>query len=246
MLPKIDVPIFELILPLTKQTIRFRPFLVKEEKILLMAMESNENDSVILAVKQILNNCCIDDIDIDSLPVADMEFLFLNLRARSVGEIVELPYRCNNKITNEKGEERECGNIVKLEVNVLEINPEIPKEHTNKIELNDKMGILMKYPSFKMVEESEKSKDVTEVEKVMNILISCIESIYTEKDIFYAKDVPKKELIDFVENLTREQFMKIQGFFDTIPKIKKDMHFECEKCGYNEDITIEGLQNFFV
>ena len=223
MLPKIDVPIFELILPLTKKEVRFRPFLVKEEKILLMAMESNENDSVILAVKQILNNCCIDEVDVDSLPVADMEFLFLNLRARSVGEVVELPYKCNNKI-----------------------NPEVDSNHTNKIELTDKMGLLMKYPSFKMVEESEKTKDITEVEKVMNILIACIDSIYTEEEIFYAKDVSKKELVDFVENLTREQFMKIQGFFDTIPKIKKDIHFECKKCGYHEDITIEGLQNFFV
>lgn len=246
MLPKIDVPIFELTLPLTKKQVRFRPFLVKEEKILLMAMESNENDAVILAVKQILNNCCIDEIDIDSLPVADMEFLFLNLRARSVGEIVELPYKCNNKITNDKGEEKECGNIVNLEVNVLEINPQTDSTHTNKIELTEKMGIIMKYPSFKMVEESEKTKDVTEVEKVMNILIACIDSIYTEEEMFYAKDVSKKELVDFVENLTREQFMKIQGFFDTIPKIKKDIHFECGKCGYHEDITIEGLQNFFV
>jgi len=246
MLPKIDVPIFELTLPLTKQEVRFRPFLVKEEKILLMAMESNENDSIILAVKQILNNCCIDDIDIDSLPVADMELLFLNLRARSVGEVVELPYQCNNKLTNENGDEKECGNLVKLEVNILEINPEVSKDHTNKIELSENMGMLMKYPSFKIVEESEKTKDLTEIEKVMNILIACIDAIYTEEEIFYAKDVPQKELIDFVENLTREQFMKVQSFFDTIPKIKKDIHFECNKCGYTEDITIEGLQNFFV
>jgi hypothetical protein len=246
MLPKIDVPIYELTLPLTKKTVRFRPFLVKEEKILLMAMESNENDTVILAVKQILNNCCIDEIDINSLPVADMEFLFLNLRARSVGEVVELPYKCNHKITNDKDEEKECGNIVTLEVNVLEINPEIDPSHTNSIELADKMGIIMKYPSFKMVEDSEKSKDVTEVEKVMNILIACIDSIYTEEEIFYAKDVSKNELVDFVESLTRDQFLKIQGFFDTIPKIKKDIHFECGKCGYQEDITIEGLQSFFV
>jgi hypothetical protein len=115
MLPKIDVPIYELTLPLTNKLIRFRPFLVKEEKILLMAMESDENDSILLAVKQIITNCCLDEISVDDLPITDIEFLFLNLRARSVNEIVELPYKCNNKVTV-NGEEKECGSIVNLEM----------------------------------------------------------------------------------------------------------------------------------
>ena len=244
MLPKIDVPIYELTLPLTKKLIRFRPFLVREEKILLMAMESEDADSVLLAVKQILTNCCLDDIDIEELPITDIEFLFLNLRARSVNEIVELPYRCNNKIGPE-GEEKECGNIVKLEMNLLDIHPEVHEKKIDKIELTQNMGILIKYPSFKMVEEAQKQEG-SEVDKLMNILVACIDGVYTEETIFYSKDVPKKELLDFIEGLTREQFSKIQEFFETMPKIKKSVDFNCAKCGYHEKITIEGLQSFFV
>ena len=244
MLPKIDVPIYELTLPLTNKAIRFRPFLVREEKILLMAMESEEADSVLLAIKQILTNCCLDDLDVDDLPITDIEYLFLNLRARSVNEVVELPYRCNNKIDVD-GEKKECGNIVTLEMNLLDIRPETHEKKIDKIELSEKMGILIKYPSFKMVEEAQKQEG-SEVDKLMNILVACVDGVYTEETIFYSKDVPKKELFEFIEGLTREQFSKIQEFFETMPKIKKDVEFSCAKCGYNETITIEGLQNFFV
>ena len=251
MLPKIDVPIYELQLPLTRKNIRFRPFLVKEEKILLMAMEANDADSVIVAVKQILNNCCLDDINIDELPITDIEFMFLNLRARSVSEIVELPYRCNNKIDGMPDEtgvptsQKECGNIVNLEVNLLDIHPETHEKKIDRIEFSETMGLLIKYPSFKMVEQAQKQEG-SEVDKLMNILIACIEGVYTEETIFYSKDVPQKEMMDFIENLTREQFNKIQEFFDTMPKIKKEVDFNCAKCGYHEKITIEGLQSFFV
>lgn len=244
MLPKIDVPIYELTLPLTNRLIHFRPFLVREEKILLMAMESNEADSILLAIKQILTNCCLDDLNVDELPITDIEYLFLNLRARSVNEVVELPYRCNNKI-EVNGEENECGNIVKLEMNLLEIQPEVHEKKIDKIELSKNMGILIKYPSFKMVEEAQKQEG-SEVDKLMNVLIACIDGVYTEENIFYSKDVPKKELLEFIEGLTREQFTKVQEFFETMPKIKKDVEFNCAKCGYHETITIEGLQNFFV
>ncbi len=244
MLPKIDVPIYELTLPLTKKQIRFRPFLVKEEKILLMAMESEEADSILLAVKQILTNCCLEDLDVEELPITDIEYLFLNLRARSVNEVVELPYRCNNKVSKEDGE-KECGNIVTLEMNLLDIQPEIHEKKIDKIELSEKMGILIKYPSFKMVEEAQKQEGA-EVDKLMNILVACIDGVYTEETIFYSKDVPKKELLEFIESLTREQFSKVQEFFETMPKIKKDVDFKCSKCGYEEKITIEGLQSFFV
>lgn len=244
MLPKIDVPIYELTLPLTNKLIHFRPFLVREEKILLMAMESEDIDSILLAVKQILTNCCLDDLNVDELPVTDIEYLFLNLRARSVNEVVELPYRCNNKV-GEEDEQKECGNIVTLEMNLLEIRPELHEKKIDKIELTEKMGILIKYPSFKMVEEAQKQEG-SEIDKLMNILVACIDAVYTEETIFYSKDIPKKELLEFIEGLTREQFTKVQEFFETMPKIKKDVEFSCSKCGYHETITIEGLQNFFV
>ncbi len=170
----------------------------------------------------------------------------MNLRARSVGEIVDLQYKCNNKVKDEEsGEEKDCGNVVKLEVNVLDIKPEISETHTTKIALSPNMGIVMKYPSFKMVEDNVKVEG-GEIEKLMNILLNCIESVYTEDSIFYAKDIPKEELSDFVESLTRDQFAKVQEFFDTMPKIKKELDFACKKCGYHENIKVEGLQSFFV
>jgi hypothetical protein len=246
MLPKLDVPIYELDLPLSKKKVKFRPFLVKEEKILLMAMESETDESTLLAIKQIIGNCCLsDDIDIETLPITDLEYFFLNLRARSVNEIVELEYKCNNKVKDENEEEKDCGNIVKLEVNVLDIKPEVSENHSTKIALTPTMGVVMKYPSFKIVENNEKVEG-GEIEKLMNILVNCIESIYTEDSIFYAKDVTKQELSDFVESLTKEQFTKIQQFFESMPKIKKELDFTCKKCGYHENITIEGIQSFFV
>lgn len=245
MLPKIDVPIYDVFLPLLKRKVRFRPFLVKEEKILLMAMESDDDSAIVTAIKQIVENCCLDDIDIESLPVSDLEFFFLNLRARSINELIELSYKCNNKIGGQNNEPVECGNVVSLEVNVLEIQPEIPEDHTNKIELSEKMGLLMRYPSFRILEQNSKVTG-SEVDKLMDILLSCIDAVYTEESIFYTKDVSKEELVNFVENLTREQFTRVQNFFDTMPKIKKEVDFSCTKCGYNEKVNIEGLQNFFV
>jgi hypothetical protein len=243
MLPKIDVPVYTVDLPLSKRKVRYRPFLVKEEKILLMAMESEDEKTVTDSIKQIISNCCLDEIDVENMSVLDIEFFFLNLRARSVSEIVDLQYKCNNKIIDEKNEEKTCNNVVKLQVNLLEIKPEVNESHTNKIEFTKTMGMIMKYPNFKMVENIE---EVSEVEKIIKIISNCIDYIYDENNIYYRKDISEEELIDFIDSLTREQFQKIQNFFDTIPKIKKQLSFKCNKCGYNENMVIEGVQNFFV
>jgi hypothetical protein len=241
MLPKIDTPIYDLTLPLSKKKIRFRPFLVKEEKILLMAIESEDENSMLLAIEQIVNNCCLNkDFDVESLPLSDLEFLFLNLRARSVGEVVELQYKCNNR--PDKDSEEECGHLVKFDLNLLEVQPEIPKDHSQKIELTPTMGIVMKYPSMKLMEYLTG----TEIEKLMNLLIACIDYIYDEEQMYYAKDQTKQELTDFVESLNRIQFAELQKFFESLPKIKKELHFHCDKCNYDENIFVEGLQNFFV
>jgi hypothetical protein len=242
-LPKIDVPIYMIDLPLSKQTIRYRPFLVKEEKLLLIAMESSDEKEILNSIKQIVNNCSLDEIEIDDIPLLDLEFFFLNLRARSIGEIVDLQYKCNNTVKNEKDEETTCNNAVKIKVNLLEIKPEINKDHTNKIEFSKKLGIVMKYPNFKMVVDLD---DSSEVEKIIKIITKCIDYIYDEENIYYRKDITDEELIDFIEGMTREQFEKVQHFFDSIPKIKKELNFKCNKCNYTENIVVEGLQNFFV
>jgi DNA-directed RNA polymerase subunit M/transcription elongation factor TFIIS len=242
-LPKIDVPIYTLELPLSKKKVRYRSFLVKEEKILLMAMESEDEKTVMESIKQIVNNCVLDELDVDTLPLTDLEFIFLNLRARSVGEIVNLQYKCNNKVKDAEGEEKVCNNVVQIDVNLLEIKPEINKKHNKKIELSKELGIVMRYPDFKIMESID---GATDTEKIMKIVSSCIDYIYDKETIYYRKDIEEKELVEFVDSMSREQFLKVQEFFDTLPKIKKEVDFKCNKCGHEENIVIEGLQNFFV
>lgn len=239
-LPKIDVPIFELTLPLSKQSIRFRPFLVKEEKILLMAMESDAELSNMLAIRQIITNCVLDDIDLDQMTVVDMEYLFLNLRARSVGEIADVHYKCNNIVNDEKGE-HECGNIVKTSFNLLEIEPVYNTSHSNKIELSPSLGIVMKYPTVGMMYKT----GVSSIDSIMDVLISCIDYIYDDETIYYAKDSTQEELTEFIESLTKDQFVKVQDFFVLMPKLMKTLEFKCDKCGYADEISLEGIQSFF-
>ena len=242
MLPKIDVPIYELKLVSTGKSIRFRPFLVKEQKLLLMASQSEDPKDALNVVKQISKNCVIDDINIESLPVFDLEFIFLNLRARSVNEVVNLQYKCNNKVKDETGEEKVCGSLEKFEVNLLEVLPDKNPNHDKKIMLSDKLGIMMKYPTFEMVANL---KGQNESDILMELLANCIDNIFDNDQVYYAKDVSKEELIEFIDNLQQKDLEKIQQFFETTPKIKKKLDFKCRKCGYKENIVVEGLQNFF-
>jgi hypothetical protein len=243
MLPKLDTPIYNIELPLSKKKLRYRSFLVKEEKILLMAMESNDENIIVDSIKQVLNNCCLDEIDVDELPVIDLEYFFLRLRAKSVNEISELQYKCNNKIKDDAGTEKTCGNLVRFDLNLLEVEPEIDPKHTNKIELSNKMGIVMKYPNVKLTLNVDEG---SEIEKIMNIIVKCIDFIYDEDNIYYSKDISKEELMEFVESMNKNQFEKLQNFFNTLPKMKKILNFHCGKCNHKENIVIEGLQNFFV
>jgi len=243
MLPKIDVPIYELKLISSGKSVRFRPFLVKEQKLLLMTAQSDDPKDALNVVKQISKNCIIDDIDVESLPVFDLEYIFLNLRARSVNEVVNLQYKCNNKIKDESNEEKVCGSLEKFDINLLEITPTKSSQHDKKIMLSEKLGIMMKYPTFEMVANL---KGQNENEILMELLINCIDYIFDDDKLYYAKDVTREELVEFVDNLQQKDLEKIQQFFETTPKIKKSLNFNCRKCGYKEDITVEGLQNFFV
>jgi hypothetical protein len=246
MLPKIDTPLYELELPLLKRKVQFRPFLVKEEKILLMAMESEDENSVVLGIKQIMRNCLLSDIDIEDLPILDFEYLFLNLRARSVGEIIDLQYKCNNDIPgSEDDKTHKCGNLINLSFNALEVKPEI-NEVDGKIQLTPKLGVALKYPTFKAIENVSLTENKNPVDFVSETIISSIDYIYDEENMYYAKDTPKEELIDFIDSLTKDQFSMIQKFFEDIPKLSKKIDFKCNKCGYEENIEIQGIQSFFV
>lgn len=236
-LPKIDVPVFSVELPSTKQKVTFRPFLVKEQKLFLMNNENSDAQETVNVIRQVLKNCVLSEIDVDALPVFDLEFLFMNLRARSVSEVVNLKYKCNNVVG-----ENQCNAVNDININVLEIKPTFYPEHTNKIQLTDKVGICMKYPTFEML-KSMAGKN--ENDAIIETIYNSIDYIYDDNGMYYAKDISRKELEDFIDSIQQKDLEKLRVFFDTMPKIKKDVDYECKKCGYKESITLEGIQDFF-
>jgi hypothetical protein len=238
MLPKLDVPIYSVNLISTGKPVRFRPFLVKEQKMFLMASESEDSNEMVNIIRQVLKNCVIDEIDIDSLPTFDLEYLFLNLRARSVEEVVDLRYKCNNVI-----DEKKCSGVVEFKLNLLQIEPTKNEKHKEKIQITENLGICFKYPTFDMLQKYEK---LSENEIMIRILVDCIDYIYDKDQIYYSKDSSREELEEFIDNLQQKDLEKFKEFFDTMPEIKKDVQFKCPKCSYEEDITIKGIQNFFV
>lgn len=243
MLPKIDVPIYTVKLLSTGKPVRFRPFTVKEEKLFLMTNETDDVKAILETTKQVLNNCILDEVDIENLPMFDIENIFLNIRARSVSEIIKLNYKCNNIITDEKGEDSKCDNLVNVELNVLEIKPEENNQHDKKIVISENVGIVMKYPSFKLFENVNLSDDPN---SIIETALKCIDYIYDKDNIYYSKDIPKQELDEFIDSLQSKDLEKIKKFFETMPKLKKQVHFKCKKCEYEENINVEGIESFFV
>ncbi|NBP03651.1 MAG: baseplate protein [Proteobacteria bacterium] len=239
-LPKIDTPIYELDLPLSKKRIRFRPFLVKEQRNLLMALEAEDNESIEQNIKQVLHNCTLtEDVDIEKLPVTDVEYYFLNLRARSVGEVAENRYRCNNEVDG-----KECGNIMEVDVNLLDIKVDMPENITDTISLSNNMTVKLKYPEFSIIKEAKDTSDVSEF--AIKMIASSIEYIHDGEQFYYASEVEQKELVDFVDSLNQQQFAKLEEFFNNLPRLQKTVDFTCSKCGFQHKLELEGLNNFFV
>ena len=243
MLPKIDVPVYTIKLLSSGKTLQYRPFTVKEEKLFLMANESEEMDTIVDTIKQVINNCVIDECDVNALPMFDIEHLFLNIRARSIGENVNLRYNCNNMVSKEDEEDKQCNNIVSIDLNILEVQPEKEEGHTNKIEITESLGLVMSYPSINILKQFNMEN---QGDSIMDMTINCIDYIYDKDSIYYAKDTPRQELLDFLESMQSKDLEKIRNFFDTMPKMKKTIHFKCNKCEHEEDIELEGIQNFFV
>ena len=238
-LPKIDSPIFELDLPLSGKHIRFRPFLVKEQKNLLMALEADDVETINNNIKQVLNNCLLDDnLDIDTLPILDIEYYFLNLRARSVSEVVEAKYKCNNPV-----DDKECGNIMDANINVLDIKVTKDENIKEIIQINDTIEVKLKYPTFSSIANAAEVKDVNEI--ALQMVVDSIDTIYDGQQSFPAKESSKEELMEFVESLNQHQFQKIQEFFENLPKLDKLINLKCKKCGFDHVIVFEGLESFF-
>jgi hypothetical protein len=238
-LPKIDIPTYELDLPVSKKHIKFRPFLVKEQRNLLMAIESSDAKSVHQSVRDILVNCTLtENIVIDELPVIDVEYYFVQLRGKSVGEIVESRYKCNNIV-----EEKECNNIMEKDIDLTKINVEMPEGIESEIKITDKITVKLKYPQFSVVKDSLDYEDINEVTFMM--VADSIEYIYDGEQFYYAKETSKQELIQWVEFLNQDQFNKIEVFFNNLPKLKETIKMTCGKCGFNHTIEVEGLESFF-
>jgi hypothetical protein len=235
-LPKIDHPIFTTKLPSTGEIVRYRPFLVKEEKILLMALTGRDDDEMALAAKQIVNNCVLDlKHDVDTLPIFDIEWLFIQIRIKSVGS------DCSLILTGDENDSCEkCRTGIKASVDLSHVVCEKDENHTNKIQLTDKIGVMMKYPT----PESLKNNSDNFADFLYDYMIDCIVCIYDDVKTFEKQDFKKEEMYEFLDNLNREQLEKIQSFFETSPECKLDVEFKCE-CGKVEKKTLRGLSTFF-
>jgi len=234
-LPKLDVPIYEMVVPSTDEKIKYRPFLIKEEKILLIAMESGENKDIIQAVKQIVSECTFNKLELGDMPMFDVEFMFLNIRAKSVGEISKLKVLCqDDKVT-----------YANVEVDLSKIEVQVEDDHTNKIELSDEMGVIMKYPSI----DSFSTAGIAEItaSNMLDVIVACIDTIYDKKgeEVYDSKDSTQKELVDFVEQLNTKQFQEVQKFFDTMPKLRHEMKVKNPKTKKESKVVLTGLSDFF-
>ena len=238
-LPKLDVPTYEIELPVSKKKIKYRPFLVKEQRNLLMAIESSESTTIQQNIKDILYNCTLTEgIDVDKLPIIDVEYYFINLRAKSVGEVVESRYRCNNQV-----EDNECGNIMEKDVDLTQIKVQMNEDISAEIQLTANISIKLKYPEFGIVKDSLKYDNINDV--TFNMIAQSIEYIYDGQQFYYANESTIEELIEFVEGLNQEQFNKVEKFFNNLPKLKETLDIKCNKCGFEHKIEVEGLESFF-
>ena len=247
-LPKIDLQIYELKLVSKEKPVKFRPFLVKEEKLLLMALQNGKEEDILKTVKQVINNCLLEEIDIDKIPIFDIEYLFLNIRARSVGEKVESYFVCKNVVgvnKNEEGEEQsiECGHMMPVEINVLDIKP--IDNISTKIKFNQTVGMQLKFPTletYKSIQSLTLSEDVNDL---YNMIYDCCEYIFDNDDLFYTNETSKEEFMGFLEGLTQEQFTQITNFFESLPTTSYDLIHNCQKCNFQHKLHMEGLSDFF-
>ena len=234
-LPVLTTPTYELEIPSTDEKIKYRPFLVKEEKILLIAMESNDNAEIIQAVKTIVSECTFNKLNLGQMPMFDVEYVFLQIRAKSVGEVSELKLLCQD----------DKKTYADAKVNLSEIEVEEIEGHTNKIELTDEMGIIMQYPTI----DSFANTGITNINSsnMLDVISSCILQIYDKKgeEVHFAKDQTAKELTDFIEQLNTKQFRKLQKFFDTMPRLTHTVTIENPKTKVKSEIVLSGLNDFF-
>lgn len=235
-LPKIDLPVYSVNLKTENRDVRFRPFVVKEEKLLIMALESNDYKQIVDTIKQVINNCLLDEVDLDKLPMFEVENIFLNLRARSMGERVEITYICQNVVDDKK-----CGAEMDLEVDLLKVSTEI-KEVNPIIQLTNNVGIKLKFPTFETARAVQLEQDM---DIAIKIIRECTEFIFDKEQTYPVTDITDQEFNDFVNSMTQEQFSKVKTFFESIPKLTYNGSVMCPRCKKNHDVLLEGILDFF-
>ncbi len=234
-LPKIDQPLFDIIIPSTKKKVRYRPFTVKEEKILLIAQESKDQNQILLAIKQIITNC-VEKVDVDKLAIFDLEYLILNIRAKSVNNESDFG------VMDPDSEER-----IDVSIDVNDIEVQFDPDHESKIELNEQYYIMMRYPTLKEVTDLSESEDgANETEKMFNTMISCIDTLVdqTTDEVYKLEEFTSEEVTDFVDGFTSTVVEKLQKFFATMPKLSHSINYK-DKEGKDKVFVVEGMDSFF-
>ena len=236
-LPKIATPTYELEIPSSKKSIKFRPFLVKEEKILIIAMESQDNKQIGNAVKEVISNCIITKgIKVDDLATFDIEYLFLNIRGKSVGESVDILITCPDDNETQ----------VPVSINLDDICVQTKPEHSRDIKLDDHLTMRMKYPSLnEFIKSNFNTENDVTVDDSFDLICSCVEQIYNEEESWAASDFSKEELNDFLEQLSSKQFKEIEKFFDTMPKLSHTIEIKNPNTKVKSQVVLEGLSAFF-
>ncbi len=235
-LPKINTPIYELEIPSTGKKIRYRPFLVKEEKVLIIAMESEDPKQMASAVKDVISNCILTrGVKVNELATFDIEYLFLNIRGKSVGEEVEVLVTCPDDKTTR----------VPVSINLDDIQIQNNKEHSKDIKLDDNLTLRMKYPSMSEFIKNNFAQGQINVDDTFDLITGCVDQIFSEEESWASSDCTKKELNEFIESLSSKQFKEVEKFFETMPKLSHNIKVKNPETGVESEILLEGLTSFF-
>jgi len=235
-LPIIETPRYELTLPSSDVKVQFRPFIVKEEKILLIAMESKDNNEIVTATKNILSACTFDKLDIELLPMFDIEYLLLQIRGKSVGEVSKFKVICPD--------DKQTATDVELDLSTVDV--QVDDEHNNKVVIDEEreLGLVLNYPSLNTTKAGF-DVNKADIETMFKVVANCIDHIYEGEKIYPAKDSTQQELVTFLEGLSQDSFVKIKKFFDTMPQLRHEVEVTNPKTGILSKVTFKGLQDFF-
>ena len=243
-LPKVTTPTYDLTIPSSGEKVTYRPFLVKEEKTLLMAMESKDTNAMTKAMKDIISSCTEGSVDIKNLAPFDLEYFFLQLRGRSIGEIIEVKSPRPPNFTN-CCKEAEEGDVCDLSINIDEIKVDTSKIKPSEIKVTKDIGVKMKYPAMESVQKYNIEGDTMKSEDIFKLITDCVDYIWDGDEIFQSKDHTKKELNEFIDSLSSGQFEKIRDFFESMPRLSHDVDWKCPRCGKSKTLVLTGVDSFF-